>query len=361
MKITARSVTQGNTVFYETAIPAEELINEENFTPDRWNPISGKGYQREISQDHTRRIARYLSNEAVTNVLPTSVIINARQPLQVTNIGEGIVEIELKKFPLYIIDGQHRIQALREAEAAGQDLSDYELGVTLTNFDLRDEMIHFKNINTRANRAPKALSDVLMGQLADQYGVIPESLEDQATIRATQVVNRLVGDTDSVWHGKVALGGTRRRSYHTTVQSALAQSMKPMFTNGRFSDPTEDQREIYRIFRDFWNALAEVFPEAFENSYTHNIQRSLGFSVWHTVLNRILTNVNFNPTRDQMREAIAQAARELEMTSEFWQVGMTSGARQLAHGYNRDQGIRMVADQIWKAIPREVLKEKARV
>lgn len=365
MKLTARVVTQDNQHFYETAIPATELIDSELFRPDRWNPVSNEGYQREISPEHARRIQQFLKGDNGTNVLPTNVIINSRKPFRIENRGDGLVEIEIKDFPLYVIDGQHRISGIRQAVEAGTaDLEHYELGVTLTQFSLRDEMIHFRNINGRANRPPRALSDVLMGRLAEEYGLVPSSVDEQGIIRANRVVMRLATDVNSPWYGKIALGGTRRRAFHLTVQSAMTQSMKAMFTNGRFSDPDEDSGHIYRIFADFWEAIAEVWPATMENPYQYLLMRGGGFFAWHRVLSRILTNLNFNPTKADFVAALTRLRDDTGWDSEFWLFttrGNTSGARQLMLSSGTGSASRgsVLGDMIWRELPKDILRDTA--
>jgi DGQHR domain-containing protein len=361
MKLTARTVTQDGTVFYETAIPSLELIDDSLFRPDRWNPINNEGYQRELSQEHSRRIQQYLRGELGTNVLPTNVIINSRKPLQVKNLGNGLVEIEVSSFPLFVIDGQHRITALRQAEENGVlDLNHYEVGVTLTNFNLRDEMIHFRNINGRSNRPPKALSDLLMGKLAEQYGLVPASLNDQGLIRANKVVMRLATDIESPWYGKVALGGTRRRGFHLTTQSAVAKSMLSMFTSGRFSDPDEDPGKIYRIFKDFWQAVAEVWPQAAENPQAYQLMRPAGMNVWHKILSRILTNLAFQPTKETFVVALQKLREDLSWDDAWWGVRNFEGAYGLitmtTGSTNRGDAI---AEVIWKTLDKDAVRHSA--
>lgn len=366
MKLTARVVTQDSQKFYETAIPAQELIDDSLFRPDRWNPVNNEGYQRELSQEHARRIQQFLKGDNGTNVLPTNVIVNSRKPFRVESLGDGFVEIEIKDFPLYIIDGQHRISAMRQAEESGTaDLTHYEIGVTLTQFNLRDEMIHFRNINGRANRPPKALSDVLMGRLAEEYGLVPSSIEEQSIIRANRVVMRLATDLNSPWYGKIALGGTRRRAFHITVQSAMTSSMLAMFSNGRFSDPDEDVDHIYRIFADFWEAIADVWPETMENPYQYLLMRGGGFYAWHRVLARILTNLNFNPTKAQFVAALTELRETTGWDADFWQfstLGNTAGARQLmlasGNGGSTQRGS-MLADMVYRELDKDALRDDA--
>lgn len=363
MKLTARAVKQNDVTFYETAIPALDIIEDENFRPDRWNPITNEGYQRELSQEHSRRIQQYLRGEGGTNSLPTNVIINSRRPLRITELGGGLVEIELKDFPLFIIDGQHRVTALRQAELNGTiDLKNYEIGVTLTNFNLRDEMIHFRNINGRSNRPPKALNDLLMGKLAEQYGLVPATLKEQALIRTNHVVMRLSTDIESPWHNKIALGGTRRRVSHLTTQSAMASSMQSMFTNGRFSDPDEDRAKIYRIFRDFWDAVAEVWPEASGDPQSYILMTPTGMWAWHKLLARILTNLSFNPEKEAMLTALSELRDTMDLEDDWWKKTNFDGARGLiVSAASSDRRGDAIADLLWKNLNKSLIRGKETV
>lgn len=358
MKFKAITVIQNGVTFYETALDAENLTDEELFVPDRWNPATNEGYQREISVVASDRLADYLKNPSDINILPTSVLINSRSGLRVTPLSEGIVEIEVKTFPLYIVDGQHRIAGLRNAIANGEtELERFQLGVTLTQFGLRDEMINFRNINARATKPPRSLADLIMGNLAKAYGIIPSTMAEQAQIRAGEVVQRLATDSNSPWYAHVALGGVRRRSYHYTVQSALARSIDTMFTNGRFSDPDEDKGHIYRIFLSYWQALAQIWPEAFENPYQYGFMRGSGFYVWHQVLSRILNNVNLNPTKEQFMKTFSEMLNRTGWESEYWKVTNPAGVALIGAGRSQSVRIGQVADVIWRELDKDLLRE----
>jgi DGQHR domain-containing protein len=366
MKLVAKEVVQNGTKFYLTSIPAEEVIDESLFLPDRWNPVTNEGYQREPSKEYARRIQFFISGEGGTNVLPTNVIINSRKPLKINRIANGMVEIDLetRDFPLTIIDGQHRIMALRNAIADGSaDLDHYELGVTLTNFSIQDEIVHFRNINGRANKSPKALNDLLMGKLADEYGITPQTIEEQATIRANRVVLRLATDPESPWYNHIALGGMRRRSFHLSVQSSIATSMRTMFSSGRFSDPDENPDKIYQIFKSWWVSLAEVWPDAFENPESYVFMRQGGFYVWHRVLARVLTNANFNPTQAQMYEALNGLREKTGWDDEFFRMGNRQGAQSMVGGGVRGQVATsgVLTDVIWRELPKDPLRVKEEV
>lgn len=359
MKLTAYKVIQNNTVLYLTSVPAKDIVNADMFMPDFWNPVTGHGYQREVSLRYAGGIQRYLGGESGTNVMPTPIIVNSRNKLKVTELGNEVVEIELDRidFPLFIIDGQHRILAARQAIAQGDiDLENYSFPVTITNLSLKDEIIHFRNINGRSNKSPKSLNDILMGKLADDFGIIPTNAQDQATIRASRAVMGLVNDMRSPWYGHVALGGMRRRSHHLVIQSSLTNSLLPMFSTGSFADTTEDP-EHEEILFNWWSALAETWPEAFKNPHSYTFMRQRGFIVWHRVLALVLNNLNRDPSREQMIDALQMLRDNAGYDDEWFKVHNYDGAAGYL-GSGASTGTRLI-DLLWKHLPKEPFERAA--
>jgi DGQHR domain-containing protein len=355
MKLTARIVKQNNTTFYETVVTAEELIDEKYFRVDRWSP-TGTGYQRELNINHVRNIARYLQGEENTTVLPTSVILNSRKPLKVTKRDDGtaLLDVSEADFPLFITDGQHRIEALKLAQNNGVELDNYEMAVTITQFSLDEEIQHFRKINTSANKAPKGLDQQLRHTLGREFG-FNRTREEQAEDRAVAIVTRLVTDEESPWFDKIALGGQRRKMTQTSTQAPLVRSMITMFQKGRFSNPEEDMNEVYRIFSDFWKAVEANFPHAMESPAKYNIQRSPGFNAWHNVLAQIL-NVNLKPSQEQMTDAIRGMKEKTKMDDSFW--GKNRGqAKSLVSDFGTRRGYQLLGDQLWYNLDKGSLQE----
>lgn len=354
MKLLARRVKQNGTIFYETAIPAMELINENVFHPDRWNTISNEGYQREINEPHAQRIANYLSQKEGDNVLPTSIIINYRQPFNVTVIRDDLVEINIPASLIgFIVDGQHRITGVRKAVDDGRDMDNYEFGVTITRFSLDEEMVHFRNINTSANRPPKGLSQIINAKLSQEFGRTASNLTEQATDRVVAMVSRLTSDPDSPWYGRIAMGGLRKRSFHTTVQSQFVHSFLPMFISGRFYDPTERSEHIYQILLNYWRAVQTTWPEAMNNPDSSVIQRIIGLEPLNQVLNRILNNVKLNPTYEDFISILSAISKNLELKDSDWDraKGKISDRR---YGYSTNRGHTIIADYLWTGVDSRV-------
>lgn len=350
LTITARRVKQGDVTFYETAIAAGNLTDKDVYKVDAWNLATGEGYQREINPQHARKLTRYLeTNDGKTNVLPQPVVINFRAPFQVKDLGNGMVEITINQWPGYVIDGQHRIQAVEKAIEEGTDLTDYEFGVTLTNFPIEQEMIHFRNLNYTGNRPPKGLGQTITQQLNAKFGWQPRNWTEQAQNRATTVAMKLGMDIESPWYNKIALGGIRKRSFHTTVQAQLVKTLEPLFISGRFSDPNEDVKHTYELVLGFWKAVAVVWPEAMENSQGSLIQRTGGYAPLNRLMGRIFTNIDINASQEDIVGLLQQVKSNLGVDDLAW--GSAAGMiRNLRSGYTESKSTTVICDFLWDGI-----------
>lgn len=356
IKLTARVVTQGDTKFYYTSIPAVDLLDESRFMVDRWNNTSQRGYQREVNEPHTRHIAQFIRGNATptTNVLPTPIVINVRGTLHVSAPdAHNIVQIEIPASEQgYIIDGQHRIAGARKV-AEDDDhaiLDTYEFGVVITNFNLQHEMIHFKNLNGTSNRPSKSLAQVIGHQLYEATGIAPITWSEQATNSAVALTIRLSTDSQSPFYGKISVGGIRKRSFHTTVQSAMVEALLPLFLNGRFSDPSLSPAITYQYVLDFWKAVALVWPEAMANPESSIIQRTVGVKPMTKILTKIFNNITVNPSPAQFLSILTDIRENLNLNDESWTTRPQAQLNSLRAGYSLNRGTTIIADFMWSGI-----------
>jgi DGQHR domain-containing protein len=379
LTLTAYPVHQGDVKFYVSSIAAGNLVDEEYWRIDRWDATTQEGYQREINQSHAHRLARYLGKSyskgeelpahhdsastphptpTSNNSLPSAIVINFRKPLVVIPLTEGAVQLEISDWPGYIIDGQHRIEGVRELIEGGVDLIDYEFPVTITNFSLEDEMIQFRNLNSTANRPPKGLNDAISHTLFTKYGRTPSTWGEIAASRATGMTMRLASDTSSPWYGRIALGGIRKRGMHTTVQAQFASSLRTMFVSGRFSDPNEKPDHIYELLSNYWIAVDKVWPEAINNMESSIIQRPSGFFSLHRLLERIFNNVKISPTQENFVTLLQSIRSNAGLSGEGWQ-RHTGTIANLQLGYSQNKAYIVTADYLWSAID-DATKAKVR-
>jgi DGQHR domain-containing protein len=350
LTITARRVKQGKVSFFETAIAAGNLTDKDAYRVDSWNFATGEGYQREINPQHARKLTHYLEQgDEHSNLLPANIVINFRNPIAVKELGNGMVELTIQQWPGYIIDGQHRVQAATKAIEEGSDLTDYEFGVTITNFTVEEEMVHFRNLNYTANRPPKGLGQTITSSLNSKFGWVPKSWSEQAQNRAVTVTMKLATDIESPWYGKIALGGIRKRSYHTTVQSSFVKTLEPLFVTGRFSDPNEKIEHVYELINGFWKAVGIVWPEAMDNPQTAIIQRLGGFATLNRLMGRIFSSINVNASQEEIVALLQQIRENLGVDERAWGYG-AGMIKNLRAGYSENKANSVVTDFLWSGI-----------
>jgi len=120
--------------FISTSLPVKLLLTiaKRDSTGKKDDPT--KHRNRPLDQSHVREIAHYLTSEEKYLVPP--VMLNAAQPLQVfayqsTGATRPCVFVLPPDEYLFVTDGQHRLEALREAISVKPELEKDAVGVTI--------------------------------------------------------------------------------------------------------------------------------------------------------------------------------------------------------------------------------------
>jgi len=119
-----------------------------------FDPIKFRGYQREINENHCKKIVKYLENNFY---LPTPIICAC----------DGIYNDET---PLRIVDGQHRVHAFKQLKEKNniryENVKDYEISViVMENVDEELEIDTFITINKTSKRVDTSLAYVLKNKI----------------------------------------------------------------------------------------------------------------------------------------------------------------------------------------------------
>ena len=164
MKIRAIRAEQATTRLYVGVLPAGELIPVTKV--DVRTPANPTGYQRELATRRISEVKHYL--EAADGVFPSSVLLSYRSgdfqfnPTDGDDAGQlGELVLRDPNETLYVIDGQHRIEALRQAiEDEPDRFNAYPVPFTLlANPDVFEEARWFYLVNSKAKRVPIELAE----------------------------------------------------------------------------------------------------------------------------------------------------------------------------------------------------------
>lgn len=293
MRLNAFAIRQrgGRTNFeiYVTVMPASALV--ERCVIDRWTPANTQGYQRLPDE---RRLGegrgsavRYLMKEL--GCFPTSVLLNVRgeigfeskEDLGWCTRGELVVDEDER---LWLIDGQHRVEALRRAIQRNADFEDYPVIVSLLRLPKRfDELMFFYIVNRRQRSVPTDLAYRHLQQMLWEKGVDwLYDFEGQRGVRiglATQIVDHLNGDSRSPWCGRVRRADEVRREEHIIHDKPLIRSVTEILRERVFEGMSI--RDLADLLIDFWNAIKKIYPGAFEMPEAYTLLATPGIFSMH--------------------------------------------------------------------------------
>jgi len=288
LNMPAIKVEQRDIDIYVTAMRAQDLL--ENCRISWWKRDEPNGYQRPLKDSRIREIKHYLLKEIGT--FPTSVLANVRGELQAKTtkkLGENceLCEISIPEKSLWVIDGQHRVEGLRAAKDEENRFEDYPLIVSLFTLpDPYDEMLQFHIVNSRAKSVPTDLAQRHIFQMARKIG-LPEVMVREGEREAygayvIPIVDKLLKESGSPWHGKIQLADEpRKKREHVIKQRPLADSIH--FIIKERPALMKDLDKLTKLLKEYWNALADIFPTAFADPRNYTIQATPGVYSLHMV------------------------------------------------------------------------------
>jgi len=276
------------TPIYISVMSAKELAKSEI---DRWTKHNKSGYQRQPKETRfgTGRgsIVRYLIEEM--GAFPTSVLLNVRgnikyQPKTKINdfmdFGELTVSDDEK---LYIIDGQHRIEAIKRATASQPELENYPLAVSILNYkDKFDEMLHFYIVNSRQKKIPTDLVFKQLQMMVDKAilggkewlkEVILGPKEERAAM-ATVIVDYLDEEQSSPFHGQIQYTGEPKEPHHLVKDYLLAFYLSFILREKALSGMSH--AKLAQLYADYWSAIKEIYPNAFARADEYTLLKTTG-------------------------------------------------------------------------------------
>ena len=135
--------TQGGRRFISTSLPVRILLSmaRRQSATKRDDPVTTRN--RPLDQGHVREIAEYLAGE--TEYLVPPIILNAAQSLQIfayksSGATHPCVFVLPPEEYLYVTDGQHRLEGLRQAITQRAELEHDSVGVTIIEEDEIDKV-----------------------------------------------------------------------------------------------------------------------------------------------------------------------------------------------------------------------------
>lgn len=237
IKIKTLVCSQNDKTFYLSVMNSRDL--KEMCFVSRKKEDSIKGFQRLLNEKRAKAIAAYLDNGE--GVIPPALILSAQESAKLT-YDETKLELtmECNKESLLVLDGQHRLYGLLNAE------KEYDIPVVIfTNLTSQEEIRQFIDINTTQKGVPAALLLDIKGQAGTETSVEERQRKMFDMLNEKSVLAGMFSPSESV-SGKIS-----RPSFN--------EATRPIFEGGTISSQTDDV--IYIALCNYLEVIDRIFKK----------------------------------------------------------------------------------------------------
>lgn len=290
MKLPCLEMEQNGRLLYLGSLYAKDianLINNGKMKKDEWKPDNPDGYQRGWNEARSGAFAIYLVKEK--GISPSTVFLNVRdeKPLKFNRIegAYGFLEIP-DDTVLWEIDGQHRAAGFRLATMDDPKLGNFMVPVVITRTKMYEEAEQFYIINQTQKRMRTDLAERFIKREAEEKGLHTLALKGKDwLVKAIDIVDTIT-TTNGVWYNKIQLPNQIKTGTVVSQQS-FTDSLEPILKHHLFEDYNAE--ELTEMLNIYWNAIKQIFPEAFYDPKSYLIQKTTGLFVLHRLLPDIVS------------------------------------------------------------------------
>ncbi len=289
-----QSGNRGAADIFVTILRAGDLVHMCKI--DRRTPSNIGGYQRLPSERRLSMIrgsaVRYLVREL--GYFPTSILLNVRGEITFTEIktqswySYGLLDTQSDEF--WVIDGQHRIEALKRAIARNRDFEEYPVIASILRLSDRfDEMLLFYIVNRRQKGVKtdlvyRHLQRMLL-QKGEEWLLDLEGKRGLTQGYAIEIVDILNKDPVSPWYGRIREVGESKHMDHVINDSDMMSTITDILNERYFKNMPI--KNIAYLLIDYWNALYNIYPECFTEPKDYTLLQKPGMPA----LNRLFIDV----------------------------------------------------------------------
>lgn len=324
------------------------------------NTSTKTGYQRPLSTTRVNKLAADLRRGHVD--LPTAVLLNIRDfnPADLEQVGDGLYLLRLSDYDLWVVDGQHRTAGLEKlVEENPEPWRSYEVPFVCTlGSPEHEELEQFYVVNSTAKSVATDLAyDLLTSRAAANKEVYDTLVAKRENWKVDgQTVTEALRET-RLWKGRIRMSDEPPAG--TTIKSAaMVSSLRPVLSHDYFSIISHDNQVA--ILTAYWEGIADVLPDAFENPSDYALQKSNGTLVLHELLPAVLEIVRSSGRSvldaASYAEVLTGPLEHLEGSNaegepvsglDFWEVG-AGGA---AGAFTSNSGRRVLVNRLKRQLP----------
>ena len=331
IKVRALKTLQGENAIYSFFINGQDIFKVADISRiSRDETGQLKGLQRKPIQRHIASIIEYLKQDKI--LFPNAIILaldpivefkQSRGPVPegVTNTSDpGVLELPILpegKRVSWIVDGQQRSTALSKSQ-------NNKLNVPVIGFhcpDVETQRAQFILVN-KARPLPRNLIDELLPEINSP---MPSDLSKRKI--PSELVNTLARTKNSPFFGIIKRPSDPVGAKGVITDTALIKVTENSLNNygalslykgvGRIPD---DLNGMYEIMFSYWDAVREVFPEAWALPSTESrLMHSAGIQAMGHLMDRIIPRIPRDKNlKDNIKNSLLKIRDKCAWTDGDW-------------------------------------------
>jgi DGQHR domain-containing protein len=258
---------------------------------------------------------------------------------------KGELTFDTEKSPIYNYDGQHRQLGYEFRFEAEESFGEFPVPVVLTRGMAKlTEMLQFRTINSTAKGVATALVNAILAKLQAIEGDDAIDASAQRSVTCYKATEALSTEPDSPWHSLIALPNQSQwtkkeiaedpsREHERVIKAnSFVDALRPVFDYVSMlriaASIDEKAAQIVSIVSEFWAALKERMPEAFESASEYSLFNSGGVGPMHLVLRDLMIKMHEGHRKFVKQEFLTMMeGSDLLRNPEFWKSDNEDGAR----------------------------------
>lgn len=299
-----------------------------------FNPLTFEGYQRSIDDKHCNKIVAYLKKSFF---LPTAVICASREKFN-------------ENLDLYIVDGQHRIAALKWLKDNDprryDEIKNYELSViVLEEAGEEVEIDTFITINKTSKKVDTSLAFVLKNRINYNRASVDISISKREYLSVE--LARIMNTSSELWRDKILFEGQPKQTPQLISLNAFVVSMRSfLYALQQHQVIPQDWNDydelscciesLQYITDSIWLQVRDKWPELFCSDLEKRriIQGSIGFSSINKYLVQRLKASSGHMSSKELVDYTGVWIQDIRFTSTVWLPGGSFSKYSSASGYS---------------------------
>jgi DGQHR domain-containing protein len=308
-----------NNEIYITTLKALDVT--ERCIIDRWTSANNRGYQRlpTLSRlnDAQGGILRYLLKDLAC--FPTSILVNIREDISFEKLSKNdhyeLGKLDIGDNKLWLIDGQHRVEALKRACMHNVLFESYPILVSiLVRPERFDELLLFYVVNRKQKNVPTDLAyRHLQRMLWEKGSKWLYEFEGARGVRlglASEIIDDLNLNYNSPWFHRIRMVGDEDEGQLVDDRFFITVLAKILKNNVFTGMPVGD---FSQSLLDYWSCIKDIYPQAFNNPHEYTLLSRAGIYVFSTLFPMFA--IELKKTKINQKENFLKSLNGLKKTT----------------------------------------------